>query len=116
MRKEIQSLSESSIGVIRTGEKLKYALERLGVLKQDYASGISCRSREPVYNLEWVECLQIENLLTVCESIARSALHRKESRGSQYRRDYPASQKEWEKNIRVTNRNGEMDLMIKDVE
>ncbi|HZE12652.1 MAG TPA: hypothetical protein VE086_02750, partial [Chthoniobacterales bacterium] len=37
----------------------------------------------------WHTALDLKNLLTVSEAIARSALERKESRGAQFRDDYP---------------------------
>lgn len=115
LRKEIQTIAERSIGVIRNAESLKNALEELKTLKKECASSMICRSKEPVYNLEWMECMQIENLLIVCESIAKSARSRAESRGSHYRQDFPSSQKEWEKNIYVINNNGEIDVIIRDL-
>ncbi len=114
-RKEIQATVERSIGVIRKSESLETALENLKTLKKEYNSQMLCRSKEPVYNLEWIECMQIENLLIVCECITRSALARTESRGSHYRQDFPSMQKEWEKNIYMFNNKDEMNLAIKNV-
>ncbi len=114
LKREIQDLAEKSIGVIRTAEDLKSALKTLKTLKKECASSMVCRCKDKIYNLEWMECLQIENLLIVFESIAQSALSRTESRGSHYRQDFPSSQKEWEKNIYVINNNGETDVIIRD--
>jgi succinate dehydrogenase / fumarate reductase flavoprotein subunit len=41
------------------------------------------------YNPGWHTALDLKNLLTVSEAIARAALERKESRGAQFREDYP---------------------------
>jgi succinate dehydrogenase / fumarate reductase flavoprotein subunit len=41
------------------------------------------------YNPGWHTALDLKNLLTVSEAIARSALERKESRGGHFREDYP---------------------------
>jgi len=41
------------------------------------------------YNPGWHTALDLENLLAVSEAITRSALERKESRGAQFREDYP---------------------------
>lgn len=115
LKREIQALAEKSIGVIRMAEDLKSALKTLKALKKKCASSMVCRSKDTVYNLEWMECMQIENLLIVFESIARSALSRTESRGSHYRQDFPSAQTEWEKNIYTINNNGETDVIIKNV-
>jgi succinate dehydrogenase / fumarate reductase flavoprotein subunit len=42
------------------------------------------------FNTGWHAALDLRNLLTVSEAIARSALERRESRGGHFREDYPA--------------------------
>src|SRR5207302_11297441 len=42
------------------------------------------------YNPGWHTAIDLQNLLTVSEAITRSALLRKESRGGQFRDDFPA--------------------------
>src|SRR5204863_361415 len=57
----------------------------------------SCRSRHAKvavtgnreYNPGWHTALDLKNLLTVSEAITRAAFERKESRGAQFREDYP---------------------------
>jgi succinate dehydrogenase / fumarate reductase flavoprotein subunit len=41
------------------------------------------------YNPGWHTALDLHNLMTVSEAIARSAIERKESRGGHFREDYP---------------------------
>jgi succinate dehydrogenase / fumarate reductase flavoprotein subunit len=41
------------------------------------------------YNPGWHTCMDLHNLMTVSEAITRAALERKESRGGQFRDDYP---------------------------
>ena len=41
------------------------------------------------YNPGWHTALDLKNLLIVSEAITRAALERKESRGAQFREDYP---------------------------
>ena len=41
------------------------------------------------FNPGWHTALDLKNLLTVSEAITRAALERKESRGAQFRDDYP---------------------------
>jgi len=41
------------------------------------------------FNPGWHTALDLKNLLTVSEAITRAAIERKESRGAQFREDYP---------------------------
>src|SRR5437763_1859039 len=49
------------------------------------------------YNPGWDTALDLKNLLTVSEAIARAALERKESRGAQFRDDYPDKNEQFAK-------------------
>jgi len=54
------------------------------------------------FNHEWVEALQLENMLDVMEMVAEASLVRKESRGALYRRDFPKTDNiNWVKNVIV---------------
>jgi succinate dehydrogenase / fumarate reductase flavoprotein subunit len=64
------------------------------------------------YNPGWHTVLDLRNLLTVSEAIARSALERTESRGGHFREDYP-SKDEQQGKINITLRktaSGEMEV------
>src|SRR5207253_4039731 len=41
------------------------------------------------FNPGWHTALDLQNLLTVSEAITRAAIERKESRGAQFREDFP---------------------------
>jgi succinate dehydrogenase / fumarate reductase flavoprotein subunit len=49
------------------------------------------------YNPGWHTALDLDNLLTVSEGVARSGLERKESRGGHFRDDYPEKNPEYAK-------------------
>jgi len=40
------------------------------------------------FNYDWVEALEVRNMLELAQMMASSALHRTESRGAHYRVDY----------------------------
>ncbi|NIN53586.1 MAG: succinate dehydrogenase/fumarate reductase flavoprotein subunit, partial [Nitrososphaeria archaeon] len=64
------------------------------------------------YNFEWIEALELWNMLTVAEMTARSALLREESRGAHFRRDFPnTDNQKWLKNIMVRLEDKEMKLI-----
>jgi succinate dehydrogenase / fumarate reductase flavoprotein subunit len=66
---------------------MRRALESLKTLKERAAKVSVTGNRE--YNPGWHTALDIQNLLTVSEIIARAALERKESRGGHFRDDFP---------------------------
>ena len=64
------------------------ALERIRELKTASDAVSVDGNRE--YNAGWHTALDLHNLLTVAEIVARAALDRKESRGAHFRDDFPA--------------------------
>ncbi len=84
---ELQKMMQDLVGIVRTGEEMERALEGLGRLRQRAAQVAVPGNRE--YNPGWHTALDLDNLLTVSEAITRAALERKESRGAQFRDDYP---------------------------
>jgi succinate dehydrogenase / fumarate reductase flavoprotein subunit len=47
------------------------------------------------YNSGWHTALDLQNLVIVSEMVTRAALERKESRGAQFRDDYPTKSDEY---------------------
>ncbi|HPU01278.1 MAG: FAD-dependent oxidoreductase [Firmicutes bacterium] len=90
MRKALQKLCWEKLGVVRTEQSLQCLLEQLAAYKKELPH-VGCRAKNRVYNREWMEALQLENLITLAELVAMSALQRRESRGVHYRRDFPAA-------------------------
>lgn len=115
VRKELQELAGRKIGVVRDRAGLEEALKGLQQL-HDGVSELATEHKGRVYNREWVEALQLPNLVVYLEMVARAALLRTESRGAHYRLDCPKSDNvEWLKNIVVVRKNGKMDLWTEPV-
>jgi succinate dehydrogenase/fumarate reductase flavoprotein subunit len=86
------------VGIVRHGDKLKQALEEISVLN-DRAAKIASKGPR-AFNLGWQQALDVRNLLTASELIARSALAREDSRGAHYREDFPNQDNgNWLKNV-----------------
>jgi succinate dehydrogenase / fumarate reductase flavoprotein subunit len=83
----LQETMQDLVGIVRAQGEMEEALSRLETLKQR-ARGVSVSGNRE-YNPGWHTALDLTNLLTVSEAIARSALERKESRGGHFRDDYP---------------------------
>ena len=77
------------VGLIRAGEGLKLALTEIEDISGRLDS-VALRGGG-AYNLAWQDWINLQNQATTAWLIARSALERTESRGSHYRRDFPAT-------------------------
>jgi succinate dehydrogenase / fumarate reductase, flavoprotein subunit len=87
VQQDLQEIMQDSVGIVRHESEMKSALEHLGKFWQDVKCVGITGNRE--FNPGWHTALDLKNLLTVSEAITRAALERKESRGAQFREDYP---------------------------
>jgi len=84
---DLQEMMQDMVGIVRRESEMALALEQLAKL-----SARAARMRvngNRAYNPGWHTALDVRNLLTVSEAVARSALERKESRGAHFRDDQP---------------------------
>ena len=84
---DLQAMMQDLVGIVRREDEMQRALTGLQSLKQRAAKAGVTGNRE--YNPGWHTALDLRNLLTVSEAVIRSALDRKESRGAQFREDFP---------------------------
>jgi succinate dehydrogenase / fumarate reductase flavoprotein subunit len=87
IQKDLQELMQDNVGIVRTESEMQYALGHLQQLKEQANHAAVTGNRE--YNPGWHTAIDLRNLLTVSEAITRAAIERKESRGAQFREDYP---------------------------
>ncbi len=92
---DIQSTMQDLVGIIRTEEELRQALEELAVLEERATQVAVGGNRQ--YNPGWHLALSIDSLLAVSRCIATAALERRESRGGHTRDDYPKPDEEFAK-------------------
>jgi succinate dehydrogenase / fumarate reductase flavoprotein subunit len=89
----LQETMQDLVGIVRVEEEMLQALNRI----QEFKTQAECAGvpghRE--YNSGWHTALDLQNLIVVSEIIARAALERKESRGAQFRDDYPTKKDEY---------------------
>jgi succinate dehydrogenase / fumarate reductase flavoprotein subunit/fumarate reductase flavoprotein subunit len=92
------------VGIVRDGPKLTAALAEIAALR-DTAGQLRVGGGRG-FNLAWQQALDLQNLLTAAELIARSALLREDSRGAHFRSDFEKTDNaNWLKNIYLC-RNG----------
>jgi succinate dehydrogenase / fumarate reductase flavoprotein subunit len=87
MQRDLQESMQDLVGIVRNESEMRSALDKIDNLRTRAEKVGVAGNRE--YNPGWHTALDLKNLLTVSEAIARAALERKESRGAQFREDYP---------------------------
>jgi succinate dehydrogenase / fumarate reductase flavoprotein subunit len=92
---DLQELMQDNVGIVRTESEMQVALEQLEKLKERANRSGVVGHRE--FNPGWHTALDLKNLLTASEAITRAAIERKESRGAQFRDDYPNKEERFAK-------------------
>jgi succinate dehydrogenase / fumarate reductase flavoprotein subunit len=95
IQKDLQELMQNDVGIVRTESEMQHALGGLEKLKERASRAGVTGHRE--FNPGWHTALDLKNLLTVSEAITRAAIERKESRGAQFREDYPNKEERFAK-------------------
>ncbi len=95
VQKELQDTMQDLVGIVRNKSEMREALGQIDGFKKRAENAAVSGNRE--YNPGWHTALDLKNLLTVSEAITRSALERKESRGAQFRDDYPDKDEQFAK-------------------
>jgi succinate dehydrogenase / fumarate reductase flavoprotein subunit len=106
---ELQESMNALVGIIRTETELQQALEKIAALRTRIAN-LSVEGKRR-YNPGWHLALDLPNMLTVSECIAKAALERTESRGGHTREDHPKPTTDWGAlNLICSNDNGAVAL------
>jgi succinate dehydrogenase / fumarate reductase flavoprotein subunit len=95
VQKDLQDTMQDLVGIVRNESEMRDALEKINVFRKRAEKAAVTGNRE--YNPGWHTALDLKNLLTVSEAITRAALERKESRGAQFRDDYPDKNEQFAK-------------------
>ncbi len=84
----LQDMMQDLVGIVRREDEMLEALDRIQQLKARAERVGVTGNRE--YNPGWHTAIDLNNLLTVSEMVAKAALQRQESRGAHFRDDYPS--------------------------
>ena len=84
---DLQTMMQELVGIVRREEEIRRAVDALKTLRERAKNVSVTGNRE--YNPGWHTALDLQNLITVSEIVARAALERKESRGGHFRDDFP---------------------------
>lgn len=105
VRRELQNIMSAKVGVIRNQKTLDEAVRNFRELRA-LLPDVAPVAKNRIFNLEWLERLELENMLQMAEIVAMAAASRKESRGAHYREDYPERDPHWQKNTLVARGDG----------
>jgi succinate dehydrogenase / fumarate reductase flavoprotein subunit len=95
IQQELQEMMQDQVGIVRREGEMKGALEGLAKLRERAKRVKVPGNRE--FNPGWHTALDLPNLFTVSEAVARCAVERKESRGAHFREDFPDKDPAWGK-------------------
>ncbi len=95
----LRRLMWEKVGLVRTGEGLRDALDEIDVLAAELPRGVS----------------EAHNLCTVARLVARAALARPESRGGHFRADHPDTRTAWARRIVLSRSRDREQLAIEPI-
>ena len=116
LKRELQKLMRENVGIVRDGERLSGALSQIDRMEEEVENDLSVSSIRR-YNTEFLDTVELKNMLTCARMIATCALERKESRGAHLRLDYPDKDDDhWLKNIIIQKKEGKMETSFSEIE
>src|SRR3984957_10477446 len=106
----LQESMQDLVGIVRTEAEMEQALIKIAEFqKRAEAVGITGHRQ---YKNGWHTAIDLSSLLLVSEAITRAALLRKESRGAQFREDFPNKDAEWGKNNIIVKRGADGEMLV----
>jgi succinate dehydrogenase / fumarate reductase flavoprotein subunit len=107
---DLQEAMQDLVGIVRTESEMQQALTKIADL-QTRAEQVGIAGHRQ-YNNGWHTAIDLASLLLVSEAITRAALLRKESRGAQFREDFPNKDSEWGKYNIVVSRGPDGEMQV----
>ena len=107
---DLQETMQDLVGIVRLESEMQQALDAIGQLRARAEQTGIAGNRE--YNNGWHTTIDIGNMMIVSEAITRAALLRKESRGAQFREDFPNKDSEWGKYNIVISRSADGEMQV----
>ena len=102
---ELQEVTHNLVGIIRTGAELKEAIEKIADIRKRSANVAVSGGRK--FNPGFHLAFDLDNMLLVAESTAKSAIAREESRGGHTRDDFPGMSNKWRQVNHISSFDGE---------
>jgi succinate dehydrogenase / fumarate reductase flavoprotein subunit len=107
---DLQEAMQDLVGIVRTESEMLRALGKIEELRRRAEQAGIPGHRQ--YNNGWHTSLDLASLIIVSEAVTRAALLRKESRGAQFREDFPNKDAEWGKCNIVIRRGADGEMQV----
>jgi succinate dehydrogenase / fumarate reductase flavoprotein subunit len=102
---ELQEITHNLVGIIRTRSELAEAIEKIAAIRARSANVSVSGGRK--FNPGFHLAFDLDNMLLVAESTAKSAINREESRGGHTRDDFPVMNEKWRQINNISSFDGE---------
>jgi len=113
LHQELQEITHNLVGIIRTKSELADAINRIAEIRKRIEN-VSVQG-DRVFNPGFHLSFDLDNMLLVAESTAKSAIVREESRGGHTRDDFPVMNTKWRGLNNITSFNGK-EVVVKQQE
>jgi succinate dehydrogenase / fumarate reductase flavoprotein subunit len=107
---DLQEAMQNLVGIVRTEKEMQHAVESIAQLRVRADRVGIAGNRQ--YNSGWHTAIDLNSLLVVSEAVTRAATLRKESRGAQFREDFPSKDAEWGKHNIVVMRSADGEMQM----
>jgi succinate dehydrogenase / fumarate reductase flavoprotein subunit len=87
VQQALQKTMQANVGIVRIEREMQDALAHIANLRERALKVQAPANRE--YNPAWHTCMDLQRQLICAEAVTRCAIERKESRGGQFRDDFP---------------------------
>lgn len=116
IKRAIREVMSTYAALGRDEQGLKLALKRLEEIREKDLNSMATVTKNAAFNLEWVDALEVMNMIDVGELVCRAALMRTETRGLNERTDYPHADPNWLKHIIIEKAGDGMKLSTEPVD
>jgi succinate dehydrogenase/fumarate reductase flavoprotein subunit len=89
IKQSLRAVMWEKVGVEKDAASLRSALDDIEAIRLDVLPRMRLASQARIANYEWLDAIDLVNMIDACELIVQSSLQRKESRGPFFRRDFP---------------------------
>ncbi|MDP3761226.1 MAG: FAD-binding protein [Ramlibacter sp.] len=94
VKEQVRRVMWENVGVEKDAVGMRRALDELRRIRQEVLPALTLRSGSRRANYEWLDAMDVHNMVDAAELIVLSSLQREESRGPFIRTDYPETDNE----------------------